>query len=54
LISSIPIVAAELYGRECPVALGGSGDWEALAAAARLVVSAEPSAAAISLLASGP
>ncbi len=43
------IVAAELYGRECPVALASKGDWEALAAAARLVVRAEPGAAAISL-----
>ena len=33
------IVAAELYGRECPVVLASKGDWEALAAAARLVVS---------------
>ena len=48
------LVAAELYGRECPVALAAKGDWEALAAAARLVVEAEPGAAAISLLASGP
>jgi predicted aconitase with swiveling domain len=48
------IVAAELYGRECPVALASKGDWEALAAAARLVVRAEPGGAAISLLASGP
>jgi len=43
------IVAMELYGRECPVALASKGDWEALAAAARLVVLAEPGAAAISL-----
>jgi uncharacterized protein len=42
------LVAAELYGRECPVALAGEGDWEALAAATRLVVRAEPSGAAIS------
>ncbi len=48
------IVAAELYGRECPVALVGKGDWEALAEASRLVVKAEPGAAAISLLALGP
>jgi uncharacterized protein len=48
------IVAAELYGRECPVALASKGDWEALAAAARLVVRAEPGGAAISLLASRP
>ena len=43
------IVAAELYGRECPVALVSKGDWEALAAAARLVVRAEPGGATISL-----
>ena len=42
------LVAAELYGRECPVALASKGDWEALAAAARLVVRAEPGGAAIS------
>jgi predicted aconitase with swiveling domain len=43
------LVAAELYGCECPVALAGRGDWEALAAAARLVVRAGPGGAAISL-----
>ena len=32
------LVAAELYGRECPVALVREQDWEALAAAARLRV----------------
>ncbi len=48
------LVAAELYGRECPVALAAKDDWRALAAAARLVVKAEPGAAAISLLALGP
>jgi predicted aconitase with swiveling domain len=42
------LVAAELYGRECPVALASKDDWEALAAAARLVVQAEPGGAAIS------
>jgi predicted aconitase with swiveling domain len=42
------LAAAELYGRECPVALASNGDWEALAAAARLVVRAEPGGAAIS------
>jgi uncharacterized protein len=42
------LVAAELYGRECPVALASKGDWEMLAAAARLDVRAEPSGAAIS------
>jgi predicted aconitase with swiveling domain len=41
------LAAAELYGRECPVALASRGDWEALAAAARLVVRAEPGGAAI-------
>jgi len=43
------IVAAELYGRECPVALASKDDWEAFAAAARLVLRAEPGGAAISL-----
>ena len=42
------IVAAELYGRECPVALASKHDWEALAAAARLVLRAEPGGATIS------
>jgi uncharacterized protein len=41
------IVAAELYGRECPVALAGKPDWEALAAAGRLVLRAEPRGATI-------
>ena len=48
------LVAAELYGRECPVALASKGDWGALAAAARLVVRAEPGGAAISVEALGP
>jgi predicted aconitase with swiveling domain len=42
------IVAAELYGRECPVALAGKHDLEALAAAGRLVLRAEPRGATIS------
>ena len=42
------LAAAELYGRHCPVALASEGDWEALAAAARLAVRAEPAGAAIS------
>jgi predicted aconitase with swiveling domain len=42
------LVAADLYGRECPVALASQSDWEALAGAARLVVRAEPGGAAIS------
>jgi uncharacterized protein len=42
------LVAAELYGRQCPVALASTGDWDALAAAARLVVRVEPSGATIS------
>ncbi len=43
------LVAAELYGRKCPVALASKEDWRALAAAPRLVVRAEPGGAAISL-----
>jgi uncharacterized protein len=41
------LVAAELYGRECPVALAGRHDWAALAAAGRLVLKAEPCGATI-------
>jgi uncharacterized protein len=43
------LVAAELYGRECPVALASESDWEAIAAAARLVIEAGPGDAAISI-----
>jgi predicted aconitase with swiveling domain len=42
------MVAAELYGCACPVALTSEGDWRALAAAARLAVEAGPRGAAIS------
>jgi hypothetical protein len=42
------MVAAELYGRECPVALAARRDWEALAAAASLTLEAGPDRAAIS------
>ena len=42
------MVAAELYGCACPVALASEGDWRALAAAARLAVEAGPDGAAIS------
>ena len=42
------MVAAELYGCACPVALASEGDWHALAAAARLAVEAGPRGAAIS------
>jgi hypothetical protein len=42
------MVAAELYGLACPVALADGRDWEALAAAARLAVEAGPNGAAIS------
>jgi uncharacterized protein len=34
------MVASELYGCECPVALAGANDWERLAAAHRLIVEA--------------
>ena len=43
------MVAAELYGSECPVVLVEKNDWEALAAAARLAVRAEPGGARIGL-----
>jgi predicted aconitase with swiveling domain len=42
------MVAAELYGLACPVALADQRDWEALGAAARLAVQARPDGAAIS------
>jgi hypothetical protein len=42
------MVAAELYGLQCPVALADGRDWEALAAAARLAIDAGPNGAAIS------
>ena len=41
------IVAAELYGCECPVALVRVDDWERLETAGRLVVEAGPGGAAI-------
>ena len=42
------MVAAELYGSACPVALASACDWPALAAAERLVMLAEPDRATIS------
>ena len=42
------MVAAELYGRACPVALVSERDWPALAAAARLGIEASPGGTAIS------
>jgi predicted aconitase with swiveling domain len=42
------IVAGELYGCACPVALASERDWRALADAARLAVDASASGAAIS------
>jgi uncharacterized protein len=42
------LVAAELYGCQCPVALARERDWPALAAAARLGVEAGPGGATIS------
>jgi hypothetical protein len=42
------MVAAELYGLACPVTLANSQDWEALAAAVRLILEAGPNGAAIS------
>lgn len=43
------LVAAELYGGECPVALVEPKDWERLAAAGRLAVKAEGTRATIRL-----
>ena len=42
------MVATELYGLACPVALANADDWEALAAAASLTLEAGPNRAAIS------
>ncbi len=42
------MVAAELYGRGCPVALANGQDWEALAASASLTLEAGPGGATIS------
>ncbi len=42
------MVAAELYGLACPVALAHAPDWEALAVAASLTLEAGPDGAAIS------
>ena len=42
------MVAAELYGLACPVALVDGHDWEALTAAASLTLEAGPNGAAIS------
>jgi uncharacterized protein len=42
------MVAAELYGLQCPVALADKRDWEALAAATSLIVEAGPDGARIS------
>ena len=42
------MVAAELYGLACPVALANGQDWEAMAAAASLTLEAGPNGAAIS------
>jgi uncharacterized protein len=42
------MVAAELYGLQCPVALADARDWEALAAAASLALEAGPNGAVIS------
>ena len=41
------IIAAELYGLECPVALVREQDWSMLGAACRLVVRARPNGATI-------
>jgi hypothetical protein len=42
------MVAAELYGLACPVALADTRDWEALTAAASLKLEAGPNGASIS------
>ena len=42
------MVAAELYGLACPIALANGHNWEALAAAASLTLEAGPEGATIS------
>ena len=44
------MVAAELYGRECPVLLADAEDWDRLAAASRLTVEAGPGGATIAIV----
>ena len=44
------MVAAELYGKHCPVLLALPADWPAIKAAPRLALAAEGDAAAITLL----
>jgi uncharacterized protein len=44
------MVAAELYGLACPVALANGQDWEALAAAASLRLEADADGARVSVL----
>ena len=43
------MVAAELYGRECPVLLASAEDWDRLTRAARLTVEARPAVATIGI-----
>jgi len=43
------MVAAELYGLACPVALADGRDWDALAAAVSLTIEAGPNGATISV-----
>jgi predicted aconitase with swiveling domain len=43
------MVAAELYGRHCPVLLASEGDWDRLAAVTRLTVEARARGATIAV-----
>jgi len=43
------MVAAELYGRQCPVLLASEVDWDLLAAASRLTLEARASGATIAV-----
>lgn len=45
------MVAAELYGRQCPVVLASQAEWPRLTGAGRLSLAAEPDGATISLAA---
>ena len=48
------LVAAELYGKLCPVLLAAQGDWAAIAAAPRLRLEADGEAATILATCEGP
>ena len=44
------IVAAELYGKDCPVVIAGLEDWPRIAAAGRAALAAKKGSAAIEIV----